>query len=209
MSSGCFAVLSAMWEEMSLYKKHRMRTLPEVFYPALAAVGLPFKCRLPAGGWSANQKTLFCFMALRMRTLFIYKLGKIPLLTLSLSQHHHLSGHFEEEPHALQIFHPLPEGNFHGRPPFSDLHRVSWPGCVRSHPHMQNENMRSKMRSMDHGGCFPFQSSFRHSSLLVQCIDSLEQNQMYLHPRGPFFLKSTPDLASNPSILQITPIWMG
>lgn len=32
-----------MWEEMSLYKKHWMRTLPEVFYPALAAVGVDFQ----------------------------------------------------------------------------------------------------------------------------------------------------------------------
>lgn len=36
-------LLSGLWENMSLQKKHWMVTLQEVFYPALAAVGIPCK----------------------------------------------------------------------------------------------------------------------------------------------------------------------
>lgn len=36
-------VLIGLWENMSLQKKHWMVTLQEVYYPALAAVGIPCK----------------------------------------------------------------------------------------------------------------------------------------------------------------------
>lgn len=38
--------LQGLWEDMGLQKKHWMVTLQEVFYPALAAVGLPCKYRI-------------------------------------------------------------------------------------------------------------------------------------------------------------------
>ena len=38
--------LQHLWEDMSFQKKHWMVTLQEVFYPALAAVGLPCKYRV-------------------------------------------------------------------------------------------------------------------------------------------------------------------
>lgn len=46
-----------------------------------------------------------------------------------------------------------------------------------------------------------FLLSHHFATLLLQCIGSLEQEQMYLHPWGLFFFQSHPDLASTPSSL--------
>lgn len=71
-----------------------MVTLQEVFYPALAAVGLPCK----------------------------YRINVSEELLVDL-QHRSLSDHFEEKLHAVQVKFPLPDGNFCGRQPCPDLHR--------------------------------------------------------------------------------------
>lgn len=106
---------------MSLQKKHWMVTLQEVFYPALAAVGLPCKYRMAASVELLVDLKPNIFYGIKNLNHYRYLL--ILALLLFLSQHRYLSDHFEEKLHAVQVKFPLPYGNFCGRQPCPDLHR--------------------------------------------------------------------------------------
>lgn len=98
--------------DMSPQRKHWMETLQAVFYPALAAVGLP--CKYIEAVCSVG--------------LIVFKDPFIDS-TLFLSQRHCFSNHLERELHALQVQYNVPDGLRCGRQPRVDLHRGSGAFC--------------------------------------------------------------------------------